>query len=150
MAHVPWLGCYLRHIPPAVAPLQALISHCRRFTEKRVKNGSAQRDLFHYLVRRSYFDVYPSSSWGSQNNEDSSDKDTEPVPMHQLTDDGCLIVVAGADTTSSTLTSLFYLLLSHLEEYARLIEEVDKFYPNGEDVDDPKWHRDMHFLNAVM
>ena len=130
--------------------INILLTRCEALTRARLARGSATRDLFHYLVRRSYFDVYPSSSWGLQNNEDSPDKDTEPVPMHQLTDDGCLIVVAGADTTSSPLTSLFYLLLSHPEEYARLIEEVDKFYPSGEDVYDPKWHRDMHFLNAVM
>ena len=70
--------------------------------------------------------------------------------MRQLTDDGCLVVVAGADTTSSTLTSLFFLLLTHPDAYTRLKAEVDKFYPSGEDVYDPKHHRDMHFLNAVM
>lgn len=70
--------------------------------------------------------------------------------MHQLTDDGCLVVVAGADTTSSALTSLFFLLLTHPAAYARLQAEIDKFYPPGEDAYDPKHHRDMHYLNAVM
>ena len=70
--------------------------------------------------------------------------------MRQLTNDGCLVVVAGADTTSSAMTSLFYCLLTHPEMYARLQEEVDRFYPPGEDALDTKFHRDMDYLNAVM
>ena len=70
--------------------------------------------------------------------------------MQQLIDDGVLAIIAGADTTSSALTSLVYCLLTHPDVYARLQAEVDKFYPPGEDVYDPKHHRDMHFLNAVM
>ena len=51
LAHVPWLGVYLSHIPLAVRPLEILIQHCRGLTEQRIKRGSMRRDLFHYLVR---------------------------------------------------------------------------------------------------
>ena len=72
------------------------------------------------------------------------------VPIRQLTDDGCLIVVAGADTASSTMTSIFYSLLTHPDMYKRLQAEVDHFYPQGEDPFNTKHHRDMHYLTAVM
>ncbi|TBU38266.1 high nitrogen upregulated cytochrome P450 monooxygenase 2 [Dichomitus squalens] len=131
LGHVPWLGVYLSHIPAAVAPLHTLISHCKALTSKRIQNVSSRRDLFHYL-----------------NNEDLPEKGV--VPLRQLTDDGCLAVVAGADTTSSTMTSLFYCLLTHPEAYERLQIEVDKFYPAGEDVADSKHLADMEYLNAVI
>ena len=76
--------------------------------------------------------------------------DGEEVPMRQLTNDGCLVVVAGAYTTSSAMTSLFCCLPTHPEIYARLQEEVDRFYPPGEDALDTKFYRDMDYLNTVI
>ena len=73
-----------------------------------------------------------------------------PPPPRQLYDDGVLAVVAGSDTTSSALTSVFNCLLTHPEAYARLQEEVDQFYPAGEDAFSTKHHRGMHYLQAVM
>ncbi|RDX50601.1 high nitrogen upregulated cytochrome P450 monooxygenase 2 [Lentinus brumalis] len=136
LAHVPWLGVYLSHIPLATGALDILISHCRMLTTQRVQRGATQKDLFHYL-----------------NDEDlanSSEKPRAQPPLRQLTDDGCLIVVAGADTTSSALTSLFYCLLTNPETYRRLQDEVDKFYPRGEDTFDVRYHREMRWLNAVI
>ena len=63
--------------------------------------------------------------------------------MQQLVDDGVLAIVAGADTTSSALTSLTYLLPTHPDVYEKLQVEIDKFYPAGEDALDTKHHRDM-------
>ena len=70
--------------------------------------------------------------------------------MQQLVDDGVLAIVAGADTTSSALTSLTYLLLTHPDAYEKLQAEIDKFYPAGEDALNTKHHRDMPYLTAVM
>ena len=61
-----------------------------------------------------------------------------------------LAVVAGSDTTSSALTSIFNCLLTHPGTYAKLQEEVDRFYPAGEDAFSTKHHRDMLYLQAVM
>ncbi|RPD68719.1 cytochrome P450 [Lentinus tigrinus ALCF2SS1-7] len=65
-----------------------------------------------------------------------------------------LVVVAGADTTSSALPSLFYCLLTNSETYKWLKAEVDRFYPAGaredSNVFNTKDHRDMHWLNAVI
>ena len=83
-----------------------------------------------------------------QNNEDLPGK--QPPPERHLLDDGILAMMAGADTSSSAITSIFYCILSHPEAYAALQEEVDRFYPPGEDVCNTANHRDMHYLTAVM
>ena len=70
--------------------------------------------------------------------------------MHDLTEDGVLAIIAGADTSSTALTSIVYCLLKHPDVYARLKAEMDKFYPAGADALDTKHHRDMPYLTAVM
>ena len=84
----------------------------------------------------------------TQNQEDLPN--TPAPPMQQLIDDGVLAIIAGADTTSSALTSLVYCLLTRADVYARLQAEVDKFYPAGEDALSTRHHREMVYLNAVM
>ena len=69
--------------------------------------------------------------------------------MDQLVNDGILAMVAGADTVSSMLTSVFACLLANPEIYEKLQEEVDKFYPPGESLR-TKHHQDMQYLTAVM
>ena len=49
-----------------------------------------------------------------------------------------------------TLTSLFYCLLTHPDVYAKLREEIDKYYPAGEPASDTKHHREMPYLQATM
>ena len=61
-----------------------------------------------------------------------------------------LAVVAGSDTASLTMTSVFYLLLTHPETYTKLQEEVDALYPPGESDSGTKHRRDMPYLHAVM
>ncbi|KAI1786948.1 high nitrogen upregulated cytochrome P450 monooxygenase 2 [Ganoderma leucocontextum] len=131
LGQLPWLGIYLGHIPGAGGPLNMLLEHGRKETTKRVAKGSSTRDLFYYL-----------------NNEDLPRED--PPPERHLLDDGVLAMVAGSDTSSSAITSIFHCLLSHPEAYAALQEEVDHFYPQGEDVCSTANHRDMHYLTAVI
>ena len=70
--------------------------------------------------------------------------------MQQIVDDGILAVIAGADTTSSTITSIFYCILNDRTAYNELQVEVDRFYPAGEDSLKTTFHKDMPYLNAVM
>ena len=64
--------------------------------------------------------------------------------------DGILVIGAGSDTTSSVLSNAFYFLMSNPDAYKRLQEEVDKFYPVGEDSLDPKYYPEMSYMEAVM
>ena len=59
-------------------------------------------------------------------------------------------MIAGSDTTATTIVNVFYLLLQHMDKYRQLQAEVDKFYPAGEDALDSKHYVDMHYLDAVM
>ncbi|KAI0357606.1 high nitrogen upregulated cytochrome P450 monooxygenase 2 [Trametes cingulata] len=131
LSHVPWLGPYFGSLPVVSAPVTRLLSYCREYTLQRIRRGTVRKDVFHYL-----------------SNEDQPEKGAPP--LQQLVDDGVLAIVAGADTTSSALTSLFFCLGTHPAAYKRLQEEIDKFYPAGEDACDAKHHRDMHYLTAVI
>ena len=57
---------------------------------------------------------------------------------------------AGSDTTSSTLCSIVNLLLRYPEAYIKLREEIDQFYPFGENALDCRYHPQMYYLEAVM
>ena len=59
-------------------------------------------------------------------------------------------MIAGSDTTATTIANVFFLLLQHEDKLKRLQEEVDKFYPHGEDALDPRHYVDMRYLEAVM
>ena len=61
-----------------------------------------------------------------------------------------MIAFKGSETTATTLSNLFFLLMSHPRAYARLQAEVDKFYPADEDSLNIKYHGDMPYLNACM
>ncbi|TFK81541.1 cytochrome P450 [Polyporus arcularius HHB13444] len=128
---IDWLGVYVGHIPAAVKPLQIFLSHGKTLAMERMRRGSTRPDLFHYL-----------------NEEDIPERPSPP--LQHLVNDGILAVVAGSDTSSSCLTSLFFLLLTHPETYAKLQAEVDRYYSAGEDPAETKHHRDMPYLHAVI
>ncbi|KAI8972886.1 high nitrogen upregulated cytochrome P450 monooxygenase 2 [Trametes punicea] len=131
LSHVPWLGPYVAHVPMAAAKIRDVLAYSENWTRRRLERGSKVKDLFHYL-----------------SNEDQPGK--VPPPMKQVVDDGIIAIVAGSDTSSSALTSIFLCLMTHPESYARLEKEIDRFYPPGQDPCDPRFHREMHYLNAVI
>ncbi|OJT14456.1 Cytochrome P450 67 [Trametes pubescens] len=131
VSHVPWLGPYLARIPVITADMQKVLAHCQRLTTGRIERGAQRRDLFHYL-----------------NNED--EPETQPPSLQQVVNEGVVAVVAGSDTVSITLTSIFFCLATHPEAYRLLEEEIDRFYPPGQDPCDTEHHRDMHYLTAVI
>ena len=63
----------------------------------------------------------------------------------------CLLyLVGGADTTSSTITILFYLLLCNPTANTCLREEVDAFFDRDEDIRDHTKLATLPYLNACM
>lgn len=82
-------------------------------------------------------------------NEDGVDK--VPLTLPEVMSDAGLAVVAGSDTTSSTMTVLFYYLMSHPSAYKRLREEIDSGFPihDGYPFDASKL-ASLQYLNAVM
>ncbi|KAL5534887.1 hypothetical protein ACEPAF_2977 [Sanghuangporus sanghuang] len=128
---------------PSIAPLlhglpfvSKNLRRLRKFGVERVKarkaNGALTKDLFYHLI-----------------DEDKVEKiaptDTEIIS------DGTLAIIAGSDTTSTTLSGIFYYLLSHPLDYQRLQREIDQSFPprEGEPFDVLKLS-ELPFLNAVI
>ena len=76
----------------------------------------------------------------------------ERPELRNVVADGALAVVAGSDTTSMSMTSLFYLLLTHPEVYKRLRTEIDAVYPQGDvgSTFGAERHSQLAYLNACM
>ncbi|PIL34414.1 cytochrome P450 [Ganoderma sinense ZZ0214-1] len=130
-SHVPHIAVWMGLIASAVAPLDALTKYGASRATRRLAQDSKRQDLFHFL-----------------NNEDLPDK--APPPASELVLDAMLVIVAGSDTVASALTSLFFCLLANPRTYAALQEEVDRYYPRGEDAHTATHHRDMPYLHAVI
>ncbi|KAL5511139.1 hypothetical protein ACEPAH_4354 [Sanghuangporus vaninii] len=132
LEHTSWITGLLYKIA-------ALSEEQKRFQEfgrqryvKRKEQGAAKRDLFHYIT-----------------NEDGLEK-TE-VSDEQGVNEIFAAIVAGADTTSTVMSSVFFYLLTNPATFDRLWKEVhDEFPPSeGEPFDAVKLAA-MPYLNAVI
>ncbi|KAI9068086.1 high nitrogen upregulated cytochrome P450 monooxygenase 2 [Trametes sanguinea] len=140
LSHVPYLGVYCGRLPILRPAVDHLLSYSMKLVRDRLERGSKVKDIFHYLASL--------LQTASKNNEGQPDKPAPPVQY--LLNEGSLAVLAGSDTTSSALTSLIFCLLTHPAALRQLQVEVDLFYPREDDPCDPKHHREMHFLDAVI
>jgi cytochrome P450 len=64
--------------------------------------------------------------------------------------DGLLAVVAGSDTTATTLTVMWYYLLLNPSKFERLINEIDAYFPPGEEPLDFTRMNTMSYLNGCI
>lgn len=64
--------------------------------------------------------------------------------------DGILALVAGADTTKTTMTVVFYHLLSQPHYYKRLQAEIDMMFPSWDSSMDGSKLSQMPFLSACV
>lgn len=81
--------------------------------------------------------------------EDELASQTKARP-EELLADGMLAIIAGADTTSTILSHLFYFMMRHPECAERLRREIDATFPHGEEPADFSCLADMPYLNACM
>jgi cytochrome P450 len=64
--------------------------------------------------------------------------------------DGIVAVVGGSDTVATALTGLWYYLLLEPAKFNRLRNEVDIYFPGGEEPSDVTRMVSMPYLNACM
>ncbi|KAL5514428.1 hypothetical protein ACEPAG_2516 [Sanghuangporus baumii] len=127
--HIPWATRMFLKLPSKVEAFRRFTIECAL---QRMKNGSSVKDLFYHL-----------------HNEANIVK--RSLSLDELVVSGETAIVAGSDTTSTTLTGIWYFLLSHPECYERLQKEVDATFPPGEgDALDPVRLAEMKYLNAVI
>lgn len=131
LSHVPWLGKYYMMLPGIGADLKKFRFFCQARALHRRQQGSHTKDLFHYLIDEAGVERYPPT-------------------FNEVASDGVLAIVAGSDTTATTLTCLFYSLMANKVAYRRLQAEVDKYYPPGEDPCATTYHASMKYLTAVI
>lgn len=64
--------------------------------------------------------------------------------------DGVLAVIAGSDTTATTLSAMWYYFLKNPDAFERLRAEIDKYFPPGEAPSNFSRMVNMPYLNACM
>lgn len=105
---------------------------CRECIERRRARDPIARDLFYHLV-----------------NEESGPNAFPPLDL--VVESTKVIVVAGSDTTATTLSGVFYYLMRYPEVMKRLRKELDEAFPPGEgEPFDYTKLAELTFLNAVM
>lgn len=107
-------------------------SFCAECIERRRVRGPRGRDLFYHLV-----------------NEEAG-PDAFP-PRALVIENTKVVIIAGSDTTSTTLNGVFFYLMKDVNVLRRLGEELDAaFPPNEGDPFDFTRLAELPFLNAVM
>ncbi|KAI5116694.1 hypothetical protein M0805_002856 [Coniferiporia weirii] len=132
IAQIPWITRLIHMLPQTAEGIKKF----RRFSTgcalQRKERGSSVRDLFYYVA-----------------GEDNGEKEATPL---SLVLESCeLAIVAGSDTASSTLSGLFFDLLTNPDVYDRLQKEIDDAFPLSEgDALDMTKLSELTFLNAVI
>ncbi|KAL5476669.1 hypothetical protein ACEPAI_2855 [Sanghuangporus weigelae] len=133
--HIPWATRLLLKIPFATEAVVKFRNFTIKCAKQRQEKGSSAKDLFYHLI-------------GEGKDDDS--KMTQ-AQLNELVVSGELAIVAGSDTTSTTLSGVFFYLLTHPECYDRLRKEVDAVFPPGEgEPFDGARLAEMKYLNAVI
>ncbi|KAF7976197.1 hypothetical protein HWV62_7374 [Athelia sp. TMB] len=130
MGHSPWLGPYYMMLPVG-AEKRRFRQFCRSRAATRIQQGSMTKDVFHHFL-----------------NENGTD--ANPPSIGEVISDAALVIVAGSDTTSTVLSSLFWFIMTNPTIYHRLQNEIDSVFPPGEDALDVSKHIHMNYLNAVI
>ncbi|CAL1706398.1 unnamed protein product [Somion occarium] len=129
--HIPWVTYWVQKLGIASGAVKKQRAFSLARADERYQQGSKTKDLFYYL-----------------NNDDGAEP--EPPAKEQVVSDGNLAIIAGSDTTASVLSNIVYYLLLEPTTYKRLQQEVDLYYPPGEDATNTKNHTKMVFLEAVI
>ncbi|KAI0792847.1 high nitrogen upregulated cytochrome P450 monooxygenase 2 [Abortiporus biennis] len=122
-----WFGRQMRSVQHRVGRFRL---NAMRRAAARIAEETKTKDLYYYL-----------------RNEDIG---KELRPAADVIPESVLATLAGTDTVSTASLAVFYLVLNHPDVYRRLQSEVDTFYPAGSDSTDPKCHKAMPFLEAVI
>ncbi|KAI0265036.1 high nitrogen upregulated cytochrome P450 monooxygenase 2 [Gloeopeniophorella convolvens] len=136
-----YISSSLAHIPYILPVLNAIfgdkgsIQRARNFGKERVVErltvGAQRKDLFYHL-----------------SGEELPEKERPQVGA--IAQNGLLAIIAGSDTTSSTLTTMIYYLMRYPEAYQHLQKEVDAAFPSGEEPLDVVKLSRMEWLNGCI
>ncbi|KAH7050102.1 putative cytochrome P450 [Macrophomina phaseolina] len=118
---IPWLVNAAARIPGADRAVAPFVEYCRGLVAEKRKTLQAEKS-----DTSSPTDIL---SWILHEYEAGTPH--APRTQAALDEDGRTIVVAGADTTSNTLSNVFYYLAHHPDTYARLQTQLATLFPGG-------------------
>ncbi|KAL4893331.1 cytochrome P450 [Aspergillus ambiguus] len=131
ISSAPWLFMMFQKLPLVNLKRLEWLRWCAAQVRSRQKMGKSRQDLFSYIL----------GDEGGSNLQISND---------DLMFDSELAIIAGSDTTSSTLAALLYLLAKHPEKLALLQAEMDNLFAPGEDISYQRLVKAAPFLHGCI
>ncbi|KAF7312090.1 Protein kinase domain-containing protein [Mycena indigotica] len=128
MGHLPWLGELTTWIPGFARGVKKFRAFAISCAIGRKTHGSPRKDIFYHLI-------------------DEAGLESEPPSLAQVISDSSPAIAAGAETTSTALSNLFWLLLCNPLTYSRLQAELNSVH---EDLLDCETQKRMVYLNACI
>ncbi|PIL33443.1 cytochrome P450 [Ganoderma sinense ZZ0214-1] len=129
VGHIPWAHDVLIKLPFVSHDLVAFRQIGQKNAAARHQAGAEVKDLWYHL-------------------SDEAELEKTRPSVRDVIADGALAMIAGADTTSSALSSFFYYMLCNPTYYQRLRDEIDRVYPDGADATDTSKHDQLVWTDA--
>ncbi|KAJ2934634.1 hypothetical protein H1R20_g2468, partial [Candolleomyces eurysporus] len=138
MQHVPWINSLMLSIPFISSRMRAFSSFGVQQATNRAAMQTKRKDLFYHL-----YELPADERGGSIADQ-----------MELIVSDCLLTIVAGSDTTSTTLSAILCYLLSDRKVYDTLRGELDEAFPSHSVDGWPEIEIDkvgkLSYLNAVI
>ena len=172
LGQVPWVARWAESFPRAGRNLKRFRAFTKERLRLRMDEGSKRKDLLYHLVRirnsRSHYSVILGlflkcilSGRRSGCRETADPCSNSTLGLHsrhrcRLVNNraacttwyhSCLWL--GSDTTATVLSSLFFYLLQDPKKFERLRAEIDKYYPQGEEIT-ANHFSEMDYLEACI
>ncbi|RDW90562.1 cytochrome P450 [Aspergillus mulundensis] len=117
MGHIPWLLNIISHLPGATSAMAEFFRWCEDEIVQKYKNWNINeppRDIVSWLLK-AYVEKDASA----------------PPTANALHEDSRAVLVAGSETTATTLTSVLYFLAKNPDVQAKLQRHLDEAMPSG-------------------
>ncbi|KAF9063009.1 high nitrogen upregulated cytochrome P450 monooxygenase 2 [Rhodocollybia butyracea] len=128
LSQLPWIPDIRDRLPWFTMPLWPI---ARKWSAARLQQPAEKKDIWYHLMDEAGLEKIKPS-------------------LAEVGADAVLTVIAGADTSSCAMTSLFWFLCSNTQCYKRVREELDAVYPPGSDPLDVSKHSSLPYLAACI
>ncbi|CCM00869.1 uncharacterized protein FIBRA_02915 [Fibroporia radiculosa] len=130
--HIPWCLKGVLSMPGVAMSMKSLAQFAHRETARRIKEGAVFDDLFYHL-------------------NDEAKLEDKPVPLPAVLSNAVTAIIAGSDTTTSTLTAAMCFLIENRSCFTRLRAEIDAAFPFGQVAPTEAGKlAQLEYLNAVI
>ncbi|KAK7022167.1 cytochrome P450 [Favolaschia claudopus] len=134
LGQIPWSIDVLNSIPLLGRSFHGTTDYAKNLAIRRIKNGSGDlKDLYYHLA-----------------SADEGGHETKKPAQEIAAADSLTAIVAASDTSTTTMTSVVWFLLSHPAYYQRVQEELDRVIPSGDNLPDSDKQSHLHFVTACI